>query len=478
MAASTIEQEDLMAGIFTRFLADYDRSIALVGLGNSGKTVFLTSLIDHLKNHGQGTTPLVLTSAKQGETVQITHFEEIKEKHGFEKFPFAENRRKLAEKADWPEKTEDVYEFGCRFKRSDWSRDVRLRFLDMPGERIQDFEMRDRDYGQWSDFCLELWGQDAESRGLVQGYLKLLDSQSADVGEDGILRAYKVLLGRFYLGYRAFITPSYYLLDGDGATIPDVGDPEGWADFRFSGRKKGEEFAPLPAHVRAQQPELCKKFSERYDTYKETVPEKIFRKFAGCHRLIILVDIPTTLAASTARYNDQVETLESILKACRAGKRWLAIKLLDIVVPYFKLPGISRIALVATKADMVRVGETGKLRKLLEEMTRNTVKDFDVESRYFTCAAIQSTVPVGDSELQGYTKMDEEHNLRAPPQGDEPKQRFEVCSLPDSWPEDWKPGNYRFVEVYPTFPKKRNTPPVQEGLGPILDFLLDENIIE
>ena len=31
-------------------LHDFDRNIAIVGLGGSGKSVFLTSLIDHIRN--------------------------------------------------------------------------------------------------------------------------------------------------------------------------------------------------------------------------------------------------------------------------------------------------------------------------------------------------------------------------------------------------------------------------------------------
>src|SRR5438067_283033 len=136
-----------------------EHRIGVVGLHTSGKTVFLTSLINHLKDHDPARFRL-----GNGD-VTIRRFRELALDRGWDPFNYKGNRDAVVHDGTWPRKTTDRAQYTCAFERSDWRlADAKLKFYDLPGERIADAIMALRIYKDWSDHVLGLIANDKTYR--------------------------------------------------------------------------------------------------------------------------------------------------------------------------------------------------------------------------------------------------------------------------------------------------------------------------
>src|SRR5436309_15854547 len=86
-----------------------ERRIGVIGLQGSGKTVLLTSLINHLMHHDPRRFPI------QGGAARITHFSQEAPDEGWSQFEYTKARRALA-RPDWPAKTLESSQYKCRFR--------------------------------------------------------------------------------------------------------------------------------------------------------------------------------------------------------------------------------------------------------------------------------------------------------------------------------------------------------------------------
>ncbi len=132
-----------------------ERRIGVIGLQGSGKTVLLTSLINHLMHHDPRRFPL-------GDgTVEVTHFVQELPDPGWDQFPYAKARRSLGQAA-WPEKTLETSQYKCSFRWSGKQPLGGLTFYDLPGERFADLFMYENDYANWSSESLQELGASAQ----------------------------------------------------------------------------------------------------------------------------------------------------------------------------------------------------------------------------------------------------------------------------------------------------------------------------
>ena len=141
--------------------------VGVVGLYNSGKTVLLTSLINHLQDHDPDRFAL------GGRDTRIRKFTTLPQEEGWDAFNYAGSRDALVHGGRWPGKTRDRSQFTCRFERSDWTfSDCLLKLYDLPGERIADAAMLGRDFAAWSEHILALIANDAAYRNCCEPFLR------------------------------------------------------------------------------------------------------------------------------------------------------------------------------------------------------------------------------------------------------------------------------------------------------------------
>ncbi len=454
------------------------RRIGVTGLYNSGKTVFLTSLINHLRDHDPSLLPM-----GDGE-VSARRFQPLPAGDGRAAFNYEGNRDSLVNKGSWPEKTADVSYYRCSFERSDWRfTRAELEFFDFPGERIADVVMVEHgSYSRWSDFMLGHLANQGDYREHAGDFLALQKKDAAL--EEQLVHAYKLAMANLILNYKPLVSPSTFLLgtSGDRAAMADA---ETVARQRSSGISQTSQFAPMSARLRELDPGLARAFESRFDDYVSRVASPITSYLKDCHRLVVLVDITTLLAAGVGMYDDNREILELLLHALDPGAGLLdraPRALLDLFqaggILKWRPAGITRIAFAASKADKVHPDDRARMVGLLKKMIWKKAADVEgLRTHFNAVSAVVSTESVdsGSSFLAGFPIIDEKGDCLG---RDERMRKYRVSRVPEEWDAQWKEGDYCFPDVYPLMPRRRDLPPRQIGMSSVLEFLMDEDFAE
>jgi len=186
------------------------KRVVITGIAGGGKTVFLTSLLSHLAEFGQG-------GFHVGKGVDITDFRKLPSRHGWPQVFTHSNYREDLARGRWPEKTTDCSQYECEFKRSDWSfYTQRMSFFDFPGERVADAAIAAfSGYPDWSDHILAHFARHHGYLKAAGPYIEYIDRES--VSEDTLLNLYRETLARLILAYKPLISPSTFLLDQKGS---------------------------------------------------------------------------------------------------------------------------------------------------------------------------------------------------------------------------------------------------------------------
>jgi predicted YcjX-like family ATPase len=453
----------------------FSRRVGITGLRGSGKTVFLTSLINHLMDHD----PLLFPVDGHGRA-EMTRFKLKEVPSDRERFNYEGHRDAIVNNGQWPRKTRDSSLFRCSFERTDWAlKKAELEFFDFPGERIADAVMTEtKDFAKWSEYILAHLSNLSDYRGHAAEFLKLQEEEG--LREEDLTHAYRLTLARLILAYKPLISPSTFLL-GTNGDMPTASGPQEIAQTRYSGLDTARQFTPLSDLAMIKNPALYETFAKRYKEYRKQVVLPVFDYLKKCHSLVVLVDVPTILSAGTSMFDDNMKILQDLFTALNPGS-----SLLERLVKGFLAPlplkwypgGITRVCFAASKADMVHPADRDKLLALLRQMTRKLGQYHEsLKIDYRTVSSVVSTRPVsGEGKLMAGFPMRDRQGNRLPPDGE--MQKFPVSGLPDEWPAEWKTGDYSFVRVYPHMPKRRNCPPEQFGMDRVLDFVMKKRFAE
>lgn len=468
------------------------KKIAVTGIFDSGKTVFLTSLLWQLHEFEDADFHLE-------NNVKITGFRGIR---SGSTFPFYKFQDAMAKQGKWPEKTKDIHQYVCTFKRSDRRWKQRLEFLDFPGERIADAAIAGYDnFGDWSDHMFDHFDSDSGYRGAAHEFqqeLKAILSGPENRSQRGseniahqfrhglkgighqlwkglddilsrrqggglrhqVVRGYRKVLARYAVDCKPLISPSVFLLDRSG-DLARRDQPDVLVEERPCGLDASSEFAPLPKRLRETNPDLVQEMQTHYQRYRRELVRPLFENLADSQSMIVLVDIPSLLVGGVDRYNDNRQIVLDLFEAMQDDssigsllRQWR-----------FWSPALQRIAFVATKADLVRKSDlyTGRLKSLLRSMNRRAKNQFpDAEVKWFDCSVCISTTQMDDDKLRGVPVEDNPKRL---------EMEFTVSPLPEEWPDDWDPEIYTFPKVLPRPPRNYQTPPRHRNLETVFDFV-------
>jgi predicted YcjX-like family ATPase len=445
--------------------------VGVVGLYNSGKTVLLTSLINHLQDNDPDRFGL------GGRDTRLRKFTTLPPDDGWDAFNYAGCRDALVHGGRWPGKTRDRSQYVCQFERSDWTfSDCLLKLYDLPGERIADAAMLGRDFAGWSEHVLSLVANDAGYRSCCEPFLNATAREPFSEAE--LLHSYKLSLATLILNFKPLISPSTFLLDVKGQPAkPDT--PENLAGSRHLGLGPEAEFCPLPARIRAADPDLVMRFEVHYKDYVERVVKPTVLALKSCTSLVVLVDVTMLLAGGVGMYDDNKLILRDLLDVLSPGEHPvfgpIARGLSKVFLPYQLRPGwITRLAFAAPKMDLVHPTDRDRMQGLMRRMVERYADNRDgLKYQFFNLSAVVSTkvLPVenGRRFLVGVPLRDAE-GRKLPPG---PEQRFEVSPLPDDWPTDWRPGQFAFPEVYPQMPTRKDYPPEQVNVDKLASFVID-----
>jgi predicted YcjX-like family ATPase len=350
------------ARLVARSLGDYFSGgrlrLGVTGLSRSGKTVFLTALVNNLI---AGARLPVLAASAEGRIARARL--EPQPDDAVPRFAYEEHLASLSgPDRRWPQSTRRISQLRLTIEfesAAGWSSkesSLMIDLVDYPGEWLLDLPLIDKTYAEWARETLSASVTPARAPLSAdwRAALKGLDAH-AEANED----AARDIAERF-TAYLKKARDDVYAL----STLPPgrflmPGDLEGSPALTFAPIPLGEGDAIASGSLAAMM-------ERRYEAYKSHVVKPFFRDhFARLDRQIVLVDALTALNSGPAALRDLENALSDVLRAFRAGR---SSRLASI----FR-PRIDRILFAATKADHLHHTSHDRLEAILRALTAKAI---------------------------------------------------------------------------------------------------------
>lgn len=449
--------------------------VAVIGAKESGKTVFLTALENHLRNHDGRLLNL------DGWSVVCLEDEGGAES-GFPRFQYAKARCQLGD-GEWPDNTTAVSVVRLKLRleksreRGVARRTVVLELLDLPGERVADLSMVGRSFREWSEWMEDRFGGGSGVSPHYSDYLRRIESAS---DADAIISAYKdCVLGQYGEGVLT-IAPSILKLGVDGVfrVGRNRGEFEANLKSAFVGLGADSQFAPLPKSYftdgDAGRRAVVRAFERAYCAYRAKVVSPIADWLSHANKAVYLVDVLGLLRDGPVAYNAEQNFADRALQIFRRdGSDNPVLDGVRRFLGAFVRTHADGVYVVATKSDTV-VGEKNRSRMvgLARAMMKPTLSRLGLpENRVgvCSCASVLTTEEfVEEGALEARIEVGRDDAGKPVVE----RRQYLVSDVPIGWPDDgsWSRGGeaYDFRPTFPMVDRKLDRPQRQLGL----DFLV------
>ncbi len=403
--------------------------LAVTGLRQSGKTVFITTLVHHLLS-GQ----------------ELPFFSPVKQKRLLgvklmppaagdpNPFPFEEARAKMTGSApNWPEPTKDLSSLRLEFRIANTGflarqlgeyRSQQVQIIDYPGEWLLDLPMLEQSFEEWSETMLRLAITPAR-RSMAKHWLQALNSRTPSSGGQ---RDHALLLASYYRRYLELAQAAgLSMLQPGRMTIP--------GDMR---RQEHLHFCPMPPANTG----LYGMMRDRYELYRDRYVKPFYiNHFSRIDRQVVLVDLLGSLNHGEAVFDDTRQALNTVLKSFRYGSSGLLSRLFR--------PTIETLLFAATKADHVAHNQHNNLRLMLEQMVFEAAGGarFEGVQPAFMALASHRSTDVVNTDHHGQTLSCVRGHLK----GEDRETVLFPGEIPAALPsdEDWAADRFRFRDFAP-----------------------------
>ena len=400
--------------------------IAVTGLRRSGKTVFITSMVQALLT-GQG-LPFV-RAVHEGRYLGA----KLLPVDG-PAFPFEQFCQDLSQDPPlWPNATETLTKLKLEIRRqseanlSSYVQPVQpltVEIIDYPGEWLLDLPLLTMDFAKFSAAALKL-AQSPVRRDVAADWLNLveeLDDTSDEAALERVNMAFKSYLTACQQELGLWhIQPGRFVHPGDLTDLSVLA------------------FSPLPASAPASLTTIMQRRFERYK--REVVTAFYDDHFQGFDRQIVMIDLLGLLNAGPAHFEDAQTSLAGIMESFRYGRDSLFSRLFS--------PAIDRVVFAVSKADHVAGNQHPNLKQLMELMIAQAARNHRFEGithEVLALASLRSTDTVRTEHqgqmlscVRGRLKNEARETVLFP--GEIPPE------LPDD--EDWRSGRFKFFEFAP-----------------------------
>ncbi|WP_075181863.1 YcjX family protein [Pantoea sp. 1.19] len=373
--------------------------LAVTGLSRSGKTAFITSLVNQLLNVQSGARLPLFTAAREGRLLGVKRVPQ--RDLGVPRFSYDQGIAQLyGVPPAWPTPTRGVSEICLALRFRSQSSLMRhfsdahtlyLEIVDYPGEWLLDLPMLAQDYLSWSRQMNGLIAgpRQAWAQAWRQSCAGLDPLAPADENRLAAIAAeWTRYLQRGKEAGQHFIQPGRFVLPGElaGAPVlqffpwPEVDDA---GAARLAQADRGSYFGMLQA---------------RYDYYCQQVVKGFYRDhFLRFDRQIVLVDCLQSLNSGPQAFSDMRLALTQLMQSFSYGQRTLFRRLFS--------PVIDKLLFAATKADHITPDQHVSLVSLLQQLVQEAWQNAAFEGIELDClglAAVQATTR-GQIAHQGET---------------------------------------------------------------------------
>ncbi|MEI7921912.1 MAG: YcjX family protein [Planctomycetota bacterium] len=473
-----------LGGLIRRGRIARPRRVGVVGPFHAGKTVMLTSLISQIKHHTAGRLDVFGPDVGLAELASSADaMDALETRSGLAPFDYNTARDRLAH-GGWPAKTVAASEYRSFIVRADdrW-RMYDLSLIDWPGERLADLAMVGHgSFQRWSDAMLH--ALDLELfRPMAQPFLSAMNPTETDTlpdssaTENELAMTYRRVLSRFVDAALPFVTPSSFLVDIENRYATEqmgTSNPT-WSVDELArlaiGTAPGEPFFPLSAAWRQTAPQMADRLTSRFESYVAQVVKPVADALNLCDHILLLVDVAHLLEAGPSGVEGTTRLFEELLGWINPGTTttertldwmaWLAAG------DSFRLGGVRQITVLGTQSDRIHADDRQAAEGLLHQLIEPLVRKYQVQKRlkmkYGIVAAVNATrsEPIGPDQRRKLTFQDSGASFEAA-----------ASTVPATWPDSWKAGDFAFPRPHPRLPMKRTQAPEQFGLGQVLQWIL------
>ncbi|WDE14585.1 YcjX family protein [Thalassomonas haliotis] len=451
---------------------DQHVTLAVTGLSRSGKTAFITSLVNQLINEGNGAQLSFFNPVHQGRFIGAKR---VPQKHfNVARFDFDQAMTAFcAEPAIWPEPTQGISELRLAIRYQPdasllkYATDMATLYLDItdyPGEWLLDLPMMHLSFKEWSAQTCELLTQPPRKAVAADFIEKLKQVDPLQKADEDLLatlsKEYTRLLHHFrYEQGLSVIQPGRFILPGELAGAPVL------------------QFIPFPGlelldnelYQKAGDDTLLAMLKARYQAYKQDVVAKFYKQhFVNFDRQIVLADCLTPLNNGRESFADLQQAIALIMQSYQYGRSGLLSRLFS--------PKIDRLLFAATKADHVTPEQHPHLVALLNQLIHSTKQELNFEAidiKTLAIAAVKTT-RAGKSVHQG----EEVPVIQGRRLSDNQKITVFPGTVPAKLPKDqyWQQMAFNFIAFAPQGLHGADESLPHVRMDQVLEFLLGDKM--
>lgn len=378
VVADTLATVANQAGNLLDRALDRQLRLAVTGLSQSGKTAFVTALINQLEHACAADSRLPLWQVQhRGRLLGVRRVPQTNAH--VPSFAYAAALERLyGDPPAWPESTRGVSEVRLEIRYRPSGRFARamgtlyLDIVDYPGEWLLDLPLLKLDYRAWSTQVAATLAAGSRRHQLAQPWLRWAPQAAAPFVEEdaaAAARAYTAYLHacRDELGL-SLLQPGRFLLPGEYEGAPMLRFvPWAWT---------------MPTD-RCAEGSTFRTLEHRYDEYRKHLVRGFYRRhFAGFDRQVVLVDCLHALNRGPECFRDMQEALHRIMESFSYGRGNPLSRLFA--------PRIDRVLFAASKADHIVPDQHAQLVSLLQHLIRESQLVARFEGVSTDCMAIAS----------------------------------------------------------------------------------------
>ncbi|MDC9592062.1 YcjX family protein [Xenorhabdus sp. IM139775] len=358
--------------------------LAVTGLSRSGKTAFITSLVNQLLHVHSGARLPLFSAVRDGRLLGVKRVPQ--RDFGVPRFAYDENMAELHDTPPhWPTPTRGVSEIrlALRYRSEDAlfrylkeTSTLYLEIVDYPGEWLLDLSMLEQNYLAWSRHMLGLLK--GERANWAKPWLALCQQCDPLAPADEnllakIAQAYTDYLHQCKQQGLHFIQPGRFILPGDLAGAPAL------------------QFFPWPDIDKIGEPQLAKAdkhtnigmLRDRFAYYCDQIVKGFYKEyFLRFDRQIVLVDCLQPLNSGPQAFNDMRLALTQLMQSFHYGKRTLFRRLFS--------PCIDKLMFAASKADHITADQHANLVSLLQQLVQEAWQNAAFEGISMDCVGLAS----------------------------------------------------------------------------------------
>lgn len=420
--------------------------LAVTGLSRSGKTAFITSLVDqllHINTSSNNSHLSLFMAARNGQILSVKRVEQYD--LTVPRFEYDKNRASFENNPPkWPASTTGISEIrlAIRYQRQNSllrhlkeTATLYLDIFDYPGEWLLDLPLLSQSFKEWSMAqqsghkgvraeLAEKWFEQAKSLDLTA---KADANQLAKLSEDYTAYLFECkAMGMQYIQPGRFILPN----SERGAPVYQ------FFPLLWLSEQEWEELE------KSDKESIFHTLKKRYQHYQQKIVKPFYEEyFSQFDRQVILADCLTPLNHSQQAFVEMKMGLQQLFKHFHYGNRSLFNRLFS--------SNIDKLLFVATKADHITTDQLPNLENLMRQLVQEGGRyaEFDgINTNYQAIAAVRSTDPViatqnGQSfkAIQGIRSLDKKRVTLYP--GSVPSR------LPDS--AYWQHNKFEFDQFEP-----------------------------